>query len=63
MKIEIKQPGREEPIATIVIAVIVSFNPTVQPKWFAKSPIIAVNMPITAIDDMNASHPPSAPRE
>lgn len=43
-------PGTLVPKATKAIAVMVSFRPTVHPKWDAKSPITAVRIPIPRME-------------
>lgn len=45
------------PIATRVIAVTESLIPSVQPNNAAKSPIIAVNIPIKIIETIKHNHP------
>ena len=45
------------PTAIKLIALRVSFKPTEQPKWEAKSPTIAVSSPIRVSDPINETHP------
>lgn len=45
-----KVSGNEVPRATNVMAVTVGFRPTRQPKMEAKSPTMAVNKPIMAME-------------
>ena len=51
-------PGSEVPKATNEIAVTLSLRPTVHPKWEAKSPITAVNIPIMMIETIKHAQPP-----
>lgn len=50
-------PGSEVPRATKTTAVTLSLRPTVQPKWEARSPIMAVKTPMTEIDTMKHAQP------
>lgn len=50
-------PGTDVPRATKTTAVTVSLRPTVQPKWEARSPIMAVKKPMTEIDTMKQAQP------
>jgi hypothetical protein len=55
-------PGTDVPRATKVMAVTVSFSPTVQPKWAATSPTSAVNTPIRMIETKKHAQPPQYSR-
>ena len=54
-----KRSGRLVPRATNVNAVTSFFKPTRQPNTEARSPMIAVKIPIMARQTTNASQPPS----
>ena len=54
----IQGPGIDVPKATNVVAVTESFIPTVQPKWLARSPSSAVNIPMHAMDTTKHRIPP-----
>jgi hypothetical protein len=45
--------------ASYVMAVTLSFNPTMQPKIAAISPTIAVRIPITTSEQKKHNHPPN----
>ena len=51
-------PGTLVPRATNEIAVMASFNPIVQPKWDAKSPMNAVRTPTMMIEVQKQAQPP-----
>ena len=50
-------PGREVPKATNTTAVTESRSPTVQPKWEARSPMMAVRKPMTLMETRKQAQP------
>ena len=56
--LEANRSGKLVPRATKVIAVTESFKPTKQPKMAARSPTMAVTIPITMRAKTKVNHPP-----
>lgn len=50
-------PGTEVPRATNTTAVTESFRPMVHPKWDARSPVTAVNTPMSTMDTKKQAQP------